>query len=113
MPTTDEIETLRGLVASLSAPHEDHCGSQCYGGRTDCCSRCAVLEGLVEGVREMNATAADQTNPITLPSWCASVHGVDYYEPSGSAVTPTLTSWNDMFKEIYSERSLTFSKAKP
>jgi len=72
----EDFEMLRALVASLSAPHEDHCGSQCYGGRTDCCSICAVLEGLVDGVREANSTVADKTRPITLPAWCASVSKV-------------------------------------
>lgn len=81
---SEVYDALAATVVLLAAPHENHTGMPCYGGRSDCCWRCSTLEGLVDAVRETNSLersaakerGSEPGRKIVLPEWCASVRNI-------------------------------------
>jgi len=114
----DSFDLLATIVDRLAAPHEDHCGSECMGGRTDCCWRCAVLEGLVSAVREMNSLekSAGRPKSIALPPWAAAHRTVTVMHPPSAKHRGKYchTCWHrlvpvgfdDLLKERYDEDAI-------
>lgn len=88
----EAYDALAATVALLTAPHENHTGATCLSGSSDCCWRCATLEGLLDAVRETNSLERDRARypasggnfpeapparQITLPEWCSRVRYVE------------------------------------